>query len=126
MSSAKAYVGRRDGDDIAHVEVEVSSDGQTKGYPLRHVVRHSPTGMEWGYGGSGPADLANSILADHLDMQGGVSQLLYQQFKTEVVARMPRDGWRLAGSRINEWLNQRWSHMDDTAIQADLSAGSVI
>ena len=35
-------------------------------YPLHHVIYHSPTGFAWGYGGSGPADLAMSILADHL------------------------------------------------------------
>jgi hypothetical protein len=33
-------------------------------YDLPHVVKHSPTGMEWGYAGSGPADLARSILID--------------------------------------------------------------
>lgn len=27
-----------------------------------HVVKHSPTGMGWGYGGSGPADCARSLL----------------------------------------------------------------
>lgn len=27
------------------------------------VVYHSPTGVEWGYGGSGPADMALTILA---------------------------------------------------------------
>lgn len=26
------------------------------------MVRHSPTGFSWGYGGSGPADLARSLL----------------------------------------------------------------
>jgi hypothetical protein len=34
--------------------------------PLRHVVRHSPTGFSWSYGGSGPADLALSLLVDAL------------------------------------------------------------
>jgi hypothetical protein len=29
---------------------------------LPHVVRHSPTGMTWGYGGSGAADCARSLL----------------------------------------------------------------
>lgn len=33
--------------------------------PLRQrIVYHSPTGFEWGYAGSGPADLALNILAD--------------------------------------------------------------
>jgi len=31
--------------------------------PLPHVIHDSPTGFEWGYGGSGPADLALSILS---------------------------------------------------------------
>lgn len=29
---------------------------------LRHIVKHSPTGYTWGYSGSGPADLARSLL----------------------------------------------------------------
>lgn len=29
---------------------------------LHHVVRYSPTGLNWGYQGSGPADLARSLL----------------------------------------------------------------
>src|SRR5204862_6265890 len=33
------------------------------GEPLKHVVHHSPDGFQWGYGGSGPADLALSILS---------------------------------------------------------------
>ncbi len=32
---------------------------------VRQVVWHSPTGLEYGYGGSGPADMALSILAHH-------------------------------------------------------------
>ena len=33
---------------------------------LRHAIRHSPTGLSWGYAGSGPADLALSVLTDAL------------------------------------------------------------
>lgn len=36
-------------------------DGRLLG-TLRHVVKHSPTGYTWGYAGSGPADLARSLL----------------------------------------------------------------
>ncbi len=36
-------------------------DGRQIG-AVRHVVRHSPTGLSWGYGGSGPADTARSLL----------------------------------------------------------------
>jgi hypothetical protein len=34
--------------------------------PLRHVVKHSPAGFEWGYEGSGCADLARCLLIDVL------------------------------------------------------------
>lgn len=34
--------------------------------PLTHHVKHSPDGFAWGYGGSGPAELARCILIDHL------------------------------------------------------------
>ena len=56
---------------IAYEGVRTSSgarvyrvDGNMRA-PLRHrIVYHSPTGFEWGYAGSGPADLALNILAD--------------------------------------------------------------
>jgi len=54
----KVYEARR-GHEGA--EVLATVDGR----PLYHVVWHSPTGFEMGYGGSGPADLALSILADY-------------------------------------------------------------
>lgn len=38
------------------------------GRPVPHVKWHSPAGFEFGYGGSGPADLALSILAHHLGL----------------------------------------------------------
>jgi Family of unknown function (DUF6166) len=36
---------------------------------LVHVRKHSPTGMSWGYGGSGAADCARSLLIDALGEQ---------------------------------------------------------
>lgn len=36
---------------------------------LKHCALHSPTGMETGYEGSGPADLAASILADYFGVK---------------------------------------------------------
>lgn len=40
------------------------NNGTTTVKPLTHYPYHS-TGLEFGYGGSGPADLALAILADH-------------------------------------------------------------
>ena len=49
------------------------------------VRNHSPTGFSWGFGGSGPAQLALALLLDVLDRDE--AQLRYQAFKWDVVAR---------------------------------------
>ena len=50
----------------------------------RSIIDHSPDGFEWGYNGSGPAQLALSILLLFTDRDTAVR--LYQQFKSEIIA----------------------------------------
>jgi hypothetical protein len=71
--------------------------------PRLDLWNHSPTGFEWGYGGSGPAQLALALLADHL---GNSTQAfaLYQSFKWQVVANLPECGWELTNQQIDEAL----------------------
>lgn len=69
------------------------------------VVNHSPTGMEWGYGGSGPADLALNILM--LFAGQDFAQEHYQQFKWDMVATVPEQGGTIPGIKIVEWIQQR-------------------
>lgn len=95
------------------------------GQPLHHVVCHSPTGFEWGYHGSGPADLALSILHDYLFRAGmalrvqsmpeaipgrklreRLADMLHQSFKADVVAQLPHEGWRLTGAEVASWLGR--------------------
>lgn len=60
----KKYVGKRLDEGC---EVYVEEDGKCYPLPLRtDVYNHSPTGFEWGYGGSGPAQTALAILCDYL------------------------------------------------------------
>ena len=83
-------------------------------YQLRHIVYHSPDGFAWGYGGSGPADLALSILADHLgECSAGEDPWLgnpqcwryYQPFKFDFVANWPMDvPFELHSEEIDAWL----------------------
>lgn len=73
--------------------------------PLVHRVRHSPDGFQWGYGGSGPADLARSILWDHLGHEPAPD--LYQSFKRDYVARWPMhegECWRIESYDLMLWL----------------------
>jgi len=73
--------------------------------PLRHLVHHSPTGFEWGYGGSGPADLARSIIADALGTENP-DPAVYQEFKRMFVAGWG-DRWEIALDEIRTWLEKR-------------------
>ncbi|MEZ3172344.1 DUF6166 domain-containing protein [Halorubrum sp. RMP-47] len=73
------------------------------------LTNHSPSGFEWGYGGSGPAQLALAVL---LDYTGDEAFALdhYQAFKTEVVSQLDcaRSGerWRLTGPEIDAVLHE--------------------
>ena len=61
----KCYRGYRDEGDRAVVEV-FEHRRRGRGVPLVHHRKHSPAGFEWGYLGSGPAELARCLLIDHL------------------------------------------------------------
>lgn len=71
------------------------------------VVRHSPSGFEWGYGGSGPAQLACALLLDYYD-DAAFAREHYQAFKNAVVSGLacdgPDDAWHLTGAEIKAAL----------------------
>lgn len=81
--------------------VMVAEGGRVE--PLNHIVRHSPDGFSWGFHGSGPAELAHCLLVEHLGRE--VEPAVYQQFKAEVIAKLPMDDdWMLTGEYVDEWL----------------------
>ncbi len=67
-------------------------------------VNHSPTGFGWGYGGSGPAQLAYAILRDFTN-SATIARANYQRFKGDIVARLPRGSWKLDGDQVREWID---------------------
>jgi hypothetical protein len=77
-------ISRTDGEEGRAVEIL---------FDPRHV-RHSPDGFEWGYGGSGPAELARYLtygVARHVGMPCDQwDELDYQLVKQRVVACIPR------------------------------------
>ena len=93
----KQYAGRREG-----YAAIVTVDGRRLN-PRRDLWNHSPSGFEWGYCGSGPAQLALAILADHC---GNDEQALnfYQRFKWAVIAELPHRSWTLTSEQIDEVL----------------------
>ena len=93
MSESPADVGRRTRNGV----VVTTPEGEP--LSLRLDLRyHSPTGFEMGYGGSGPAQLSLALLA-HC-MGDKVALQYYQDFKWEVIAMLPRDGWTLTPKQI--------------------------
>ncbi|MEI6195743.1 MAG: DUF6166 domain-containing protein [Verrucomicrobiota bacterium] len=93
----KHYAGRRQG-----YAAIVTVDGRPLN-PRLDLWNHSPTGFEWGYGGSGPAQLALAILADHL---GDDEQAFnfHHRFKWAVTAELPRRSWTLTSQQIDQVL----------------------
>lgn len=71
--------------------------------PSQKIWNHSPDGFNWGYGGSGPAQLALALL---LDATGdpGTALTQHQNFKRCFVCDWG-DAWVLTQKNIIAWLN---------------------
>ena len=90
----KQYAGRRQG-----YAAIVTVDGRPLN-PRLDLWNHSPTGFEWGYGGSGPAQLALAILADHLcDDEQAFN--FHHRYKWTVIAELPKRSWTLTSQDID-------------------------
>lgn len=63
---------------------------------------HSPTGFEWGYGGSGPSQLALALLADAIGDEASLEH--YQRFKRTTVSSLPTGCWELTDTDIRRWI----------------------
>ena len=85
----------------------VHEDGRVpRPLPPRFDLRaHSPAGFNWGYEGSGAAQLALALAADVLGDDDRASDL-YQRFKRAVVAKLPADGWRLTADDVRDTLSR--------------------
>jgi hypothetical protein len=67
--------------------------------PRLDLRNHSPAGFEWGYGGSGPSQLALALCADALDNYQR-AQEVYQHYKWAYVCKFPQAGWRLTQDQV--------------------------
>jgi hypothetical protein len=100
MITEKIYRGeRRDGAS------NVTVDGQPLS-PRFDLRNHSPTGFEWGYAGSGPAQLALALVADALGAGAESTALtLYQDFKARVLTGITGDSFIITQSYILQELH---------------------
>jgi hypothetical protein len=100
-SSHSQFIGRESVRDMktyhgmrteAGCTVVVEEDGElTTIHLLLNLRTHSPTGVEWGYGGSGPSQLALALAADALG-DDDKAQEVYQRLKFKLVGGLPHEG----------------------------------
>jgi hypothetical protein len=123
----KTYIGYRisspsiAGSDIpATVSVSVTVIVGKRRRPLNpcnNIRNHSPTGFEWGYSGSGPAQLALALVADCMGKRFAIAPI-YQRVKAKVIAGLPHDGWTLDEQVLRDAVADAMREADMT--EADL------
>jgi hypothetical protein len=81
----------------------------SKGHKIVNVPRvmifHSPDGFDWGYGGSGPSDLALNIMLMFLDKMNAFK--VYQDFKATFITNIPFEGGNILRRDIDNFLNSK-------------------
>lgn len=70
--------------------------------PSQKLRNHSPDGFQWGYSGSGPAQLSLALLLD-VTSRPEMAQAHYQNFKFHLVATWGEE-WSITSREILEWL----------------------
>jgi len=84
-------------------DIVCNPDGTTN---VPHYIKyHSPTGLAWGYGGSGPADLALNALAVYIGEEE--AKLYHQEFKWEFIATMPKEGGTIKRDDVMRWIEEK-------------------
>lgn len=66
------------------------------------IRNHSPAGFNWGYQGSGPAQLALALLLEETTVEE--ARHFYQDFKRTVVSHWSGDRWAITSEGIQNWL----------------------
>lgn len=69
---------------------------------LPHLGVHPPDGFGWGYPGSGPSDLAHSLLYRELATE--VPAEVYLRFRDDVIARLPAEGFWMPATDVWDWI----------------------
>lgn len=91
----------------------------------RVITYHSPDGFEWGYEGSGPADLALNIChillpaREDFEPIDGVAVSrdalrIYQDFKRKFIAPMPEGGGTVTIAAMRHWIERELKTKETT------------
>ena len=72
--------------------------------PSQKIYNHSPDGFNWGYGGSGPAQLALAILLEFYDEKYAIQN--HQDFKWWLISRLPQSDFEITID-MTDWENRK-------------------
>lgn len=86
--------------------VVVEVNGQESPLPLRHDLWNKSEEFNWGYGGSGPSQLAMALCSDALGDEIGSHPTIFQRFKDDYVASWQND-WEITEEEIVKWYRNR-------------------
>jgi hypothetical protein len=96
----RVYTGVAEPSGRNRVFVSTASGSRTE---LVHRRVHSPEGFAWGYRGSGPADLAHSILTLEIGEEATAAVAL--RFRDDVVARLSQhEPFELGSKLVWDWI----------------------
>jgi hypothetical protein len=84
----------------------------------RSVIDHSHSGFEWGYGGSGPGQLALAILLDFTQDQE-LAVCHHHNFKWAYVAEWTEASFQISGAEIVAWLQSQGAAISPAHIPSD-------
>lgn len=106
---SKTYYIHREGDQKTDGVTVMVQEGIDSAYILdpkqsQAVRNHSPDGFNFGYGGSGPAQLALAILLDYIGKPPHAA--LYQAFKFKFIGSMPEPGGVITAGQIEDFCQQ--------------------
>jgi hypothetical protein len=98
---AKRFAGMR----FPHgcVVVVMDEHGERKLDPRYDLRKHSPDGFEWGYGGSGPAQLALALCAECCISREQALDV-YHEVKRTLVASWRQDSWEITKEELDAVL----------------------
>jgi hypothetical protein len=122
-----AYIGRRDASttpgeehDGSNPNVVLIDGGQERSLEEATEPADYPItvtgGFEWGYGGSGPLNLAAAILNDALGFLPAASVVF--DFCDSVIAELPRLEFELTPDVLQTWLDARLASGAEAAREA--------
>lgn len=104
------YEGQRDPNVPGPKNVTIFRQGGGQSVLRQYIVKHSPDGFNWGYSGSGPADLALNMLFDCLKRDGWeeaeaktFATAHYQLFKEEFIEDVPNH-LRINSGNALDWV----------------------